>query len=354
MSAHRSVEGQFFPPFSSKSQAARLCIGGGADARAVSAILADGTVVDALAVEDLQAQDTLHFAGGGSFKADRPLPPDIAALFKSRTRRRIARLEAFSLPKSLALGLALILCVLGFRAAIPLAAHGIALALPDRVERMIGAQTYATLKAMDLTASALPEERRQILRRRAGILAEASRLTRRPEIVFHRSRIFGANAMALPGGPIVVTDGLVELLGSDDAVLAVLAHEMAHVEKRHSLQQILSVAGAAAMASIILGMDDSLLEEISATLINVWSFKNSRSFEKDADLAGIDILRAGGLDPALLRDAIATLTVQSCAKLAEAARARCRDEAGDAETGWLSTHPGAKERMEYLNRAIEN
>lgn len=352
MGAPRSVEGRFFPPLSSKSQAAHLRIGHGTDARAVSAALADGTTVDALAVEDLQAHDTLHFADGSSFRADHPLPPEIAALFESPTRRWISRLEAFSLPKALVLGLALILCVLGFRAAIPLAAHGIALALPDRMERMIGAQTYATLKTMDLSASEVPEDRRQILRRRASVLAEASRLTRRPEIFFHRSRIFGANAIALPGGPIVVTDGLVELLGSDDAVLAVLAHEMAHVEKRHSLRQILSVAGAAAMASVVLGMDDSLLEEISATLINVWSFKNGRDFEKDADLAGIDILRAGGLDPALLRDAIATLTAQSCAKSAEADRARCLEETGSAETGWLSTHPGAKERMEYLRRAV--
>lgn len=346
------VEGQFFLPLSSKSQAARLRVGRGGPVPAVSADLADGTTVDALRVDDLQAGDTLHFAGGGSFKADRPLPPEIAARFESRTRRRIARLETFSLAKTLILGLALILCVVALRAAIPAAAHGIALAVPDRLERLIGEQTYATLKTAALAASALPEERRQTLRRRAAALADAAHLTRRPEIVFHRSEVFGANALALPGGPIVVTDELVDLLGSDDAVLAVLAHEMVHVERRHALQQVLAIAGAAAMASVVFGVDDSVLEELSATLINVWGFRNTRNFEKEADLSGLDILRAGGLDPRLFLDAIAALTSRTCARLAAEDRARCLAEAGDAATGWLSTHPGAKERLGYLREAL--
>lgn len=346
------LEGQFFPPLSSKSQAARLSVAPGTGIPCVSAALADGTTVDGLAVDDLQARDTLHFRGGSSFKADRPLPPEIAARFQGRLRRRIAALEAFSPTKALVMGLALVLCVLFVRAALPLAARGIALALPDRLEQLVGEHTYATLRRIDLSASELPERRRQTLRRRSDALAEAAHLTRRPEIVFHRSRIFGANAMALPGGPIVVTDDLVGLLGSDDAVLAVIAHEMAHVENRHAMQQVLALAGAAAMASIVLGVDDSLLEELSATLINVWSFNNGRNFEKEADLAALDFLRAGGLDPALFVTAIEKLTARACADVAEDARARCLAAAGNAETGWLSSHPGAKERLGYLRQAL--
>ncbi len=352
MDAPHLVDGRFFPPLSSAGQPARLRVAPGEGAPMVSAALADGTALDALAVDDVQAGDTLHFAGGGSFIADRPLPPEVTALFQSPMRRRIARLEAFSLPKAVLLGLALILCVAGVRAALPAAARAVALAVPERLERTIGDRSYATLARMGLAASEIPEERRQTLARRAADLAGAARLTRRPEIVFHRAPGFGANAMALPGGPIVVTDALVELLGSDDAVLAVLAHEMAHVERRHSLQQVLAVAGAAAMASVVLGVDDSLLEELSATVVNVWSFKNSRDFEKEADLVGMDILRAGGMDPALLADAIAALTTQACARLAGDARARCLSEAGAAETGWLSTHPGAKDRLGYLREAL--
>lgn len=352
MAAPDLVAGQFFPPLSSKSQPAHLRIGADAGAPQLAALLADGSTVENLAFASLQAGDTLHFADGSSFAAYRPLPPALVARFESRTRRRIGRLEAFSLPKTLAFGLALVLCVLGFRAAIPVAAHAIALALPERIESLAGAHTYSTLKAMDLADSALPEARQAELRRRAAALAEAARLTRRPEIVFHRSRLFGANAMALPGGPIVVTDDLVGLLDTDDAVLAVLAHEMAHVEKRHALQQVLALAGAAALASVVFGVDDNLIEEISATLINVWGFKNSRNFEKEADLDGVAILRAGGVDPALLLSSIAKLMAHGCTKQAEAERARCLETAESGETGWLATHPGAKERLEYLRQAL--
>ncbi len=352
MSTPHLVEGQFFQPLSSKSRAARLRVEPCEEGLFVTAILEDGDETAPLAVDDLQAEGCLHFAGGCYFKADRPLPQEIASLFKSRTQRRIARLEAFSLPKALALGLALILCVLAFRAAIPLAASGIAAALPDRLERMIGEQAYASMKVTGFADSGIPPERQQELRRRAAALAETARLTRRPEIFFHRSALFGANALALPGGPIVVTDELVALLGSDDAVLAVIAHEMAHVERRHALQQVLNVAGAAAMASVVLGVDDSMIEELSATLINVWSFKNSRDYEKEADLIGLDILRAAKLDPRLFLTAIEKLTLQGCADLAGDALARCRDKSVAVETGWMSTHPAAKDRLGYLRAAI--
>ena len=58
-----------------------------------------------------------------------------------------------------------------------------------------------------------------------------------------RSEFFGANAFAFPGGPIVVTDDLVKLLDNDYLTLAVIAHELAHIDQRHSLHQIMEIIG---------------------------------------------------------------------------------------------------------------
>lgn len=46
------------------------------------------------------------------------------------------------------------------------------------------------------------------------------------------------NAFATPGGHIFITRGLFESAGSEDALAAILAHELAHVQKQHGLETI--------------------------------------------------------------------------------------------------------------------
>jgi predicted Zn-dependent protease len=46
------------------------------------------------------------------------------------------------------------------------------------------------------------------------------------------------NAMAMPGGPILITTGMLEFLQSEDELAFLLGHEMAHVEERHAFKQL--------------------------------------------------------------------------------------------------------------------
>ncbi len=55
-------------------------------------------------------------------------------------------------------------------------------------------------------------------------------------VEFRASPIIGANAFALPGGIVIVTDQLMQLAEHDDEILAVLAHEIGHVKHRHVLR----------------------------------------------------------------------------------------------------------------------
>ena len=115
-------------------------------------------------------------------------------------------------------------------------------------------------------------------------------LIKNPEIKFNKSNILGPNALALPGGPIIITDDLVELLKDDDLILSVIAHELAHIKERHSLQQIVEIAGLSSIAWMIFGLDESILEEIVFIGINIWGLKKSRDLEKDADLMALKLL----------------------------------------------------------------
>jgi len=46
------------------------------------------------------------------------------------------------------------------------------------------------------------------------------------------------NAFALPGGPVYVNTGIIELCDSEDQLASVLAHEMSHVAARHATEML--------------------------------------------------------------------------------------------------------------------
>lgn len=58
------------------------------------------------------------------------------------------------------------------------------------------------------------------------------------------------NAMAVPGGPIVITTGMLRFLDSEDELAVILAHEIGHVEERHGLKQA-ATSGMDKMASLL-------------------------------------------------------------------------------------------------------
>ncbi|MDP6952632.1 MAG: M48 family metallopeptidase, partial [Alphaproteobacteria bacterium] len=147
--------------------------------------------------------------------------------------RRIAFLEAMR-PRMLALVTLLVVGILvSMRWGLPVAADAAARAVPASVEKMMGANSLDILDRLVLSPSRLDAERAaetQVLfselRRAAGAAADL-RLEHRAGGIIH------ANALALPGGPIVVTDELIDLAPSEDALAGVLAHEIAHVEEHH-------------------------------------------------------------------------------------------------------------------------
>ncbi len=352
MNSTHHLQGQFFLPLSSQSQAAQLTIVvTEAMPPTISIALEDGSSIPNLVLEDMQDSGDFHFHNGYYFHPDAPPSTEVRNLFTTKRQRRIQWLEDFSAMKALGFAIGLVLLVIGLRFSIPVIAHGLALAVPDPVEQMIGQHTYDTLKSFDFEDSTIAPERQETLRQRAQVLARNANLDPVPAILFHKSPMFGANALALPGGPIVLTDDLVNGLKSDDVILAVIAHEMAHVEKHHALQQVFTIAGAAFMASVVLGVDDSILEELTATVINVWGFQNSRKFEQEADMFGIEILKTSAMSPSLMLQAIESLTIMDCTKLTEEERQTCEAKAKSQETGWTASHPAAKDRLTYLRAA---
>jgi predicted Zn-dependent protease len=108
------------------------------------------------------------------------------------------------------------------------------------------------------------------------------------------------NAFAVPGGYVYVSRGLLALMQSEAELAGVLGHEMEHVERRHSVQQMRADArlGVFALPGLLLG---SVIGEDAATLaaapFAAVSAGYSRDHEREADVLGQQLAAAAGYDP---------------------------------------------------------
>jgi len=87
------------------------------------------------------------------------------------------------------------------------------------------------------------------------------------------------NAFATPGGYIYIYTGLIKFLDSEDELIGVLGHEMAHSDRRHSTRQLTKSLGVSILLDAVLGQQDAV-EQIVGSLVGL---KFSRSHESEAD-----------------------------------------------------------------------
>ena len=104
------------------------------------------------------------------------------------------------------------------------------------------------------------------------------------------------NAFAIPGGNVYVYSGIVDFLQSDDELAAVIAHELAHVEKRHSLKNFrTSTALSLLLEKAVKNKKNK--EAWTAVLSALALMKFSRKQEDEADDVGQFRLAAAGFNP---------------------------------------------------------
>ena len=230
-----------------------------------------------------------------------------------------------------ALGLAGIL-VLGYLYAIPLIASIGAARMPAAITDRLGAEVLAALDRQVFTPSEIPRARQQALETAFRKLAFPE-ATRQPyTLVFRKSDAIGANAMALPSGTIVVTDGLVTLAEDDREILGVLAHEAGHVDHRHGLRSVLQNSFVGLVLAWLVGDISSLAAAAPAALLEA---SYSRELEREADVYAIAVLRASGVPLQHLANILRRLESSSGGASALTLR-------------YLSTHPATSERLARL------
>jgi len=134
------------------------------------------------------------------------------------------------------------------------------------------------------------------------------------------------NAFALPGGFVTINMGLLRRADTGEEIAAVLAHELAHVDRRHGTQRVLRQLGTVALISLVFGGGDfHAPAELAGGLAGS---AYDREQEAEADAVGLETLERAGIDPS------------GMARFFE----RVSGEPGALVPEFLSTHPDPGDR----------
>lgn len=222
----------------------------------------------------------------------------------------------------------------GYFYGLPAAADRIAARIPIEYERKLGEEALTWLDQRQwFKPSALDADAEKILRAGFAELTQGLPMAPHYRLEFREATpMIGANAFALPGGIIVLTDQMVDLAESAEEVYAVLAHEIAHVERRHALRHVLQDSVTAVVTATLTSDAATLTLAVSGLPVILARTKYSREFETEADAYGFALLKRHGVSP----EHFATLMERLNAK---------RNPSGERGMSFLSSHPVTAERI---------
>ncbi len=147
------------------------------------------------------------------------------------------------------------------------------------------------------------------------------------------------NAFAAPGGTVLVTRGLYDLLQNESQLAGVLGHEIGHIVKRHHVQVMQKTASLSAGAKLVQGSSrNELVSRLVGSGAEVFARSLDKGAEFEADRLGVVLAARAGY------------TVYGLVEVLQQLGARAADDGGLALL--FKTHPHPDERLERLGAAI--
>jgi predicted Zn-dependent protease len=98
------------------------------------------------------------------------------------------------------------------------------------------------------------------------------------------------NAFSLPGGPVYVGEGMLDLMTSEDELAAVIGHEIEHIDHYHCAER---VQIEARLRNLQLGIVGAILQ----IPLQVWEAGYNKDKELEADREGMRLAVLGGYSP---------------------------------------------------------
>jgi Zn-dependent protease with chaperone function len=252
-----------------------------------------------------------------------------------RMQRLVDRLERHAQAVAASIVLCLVMGVVTFVWGVPWLSDRIAAGVPKEIEASLGEQVLGQLdRYLGFAASKLDAARQAELGARFDRLVTGLADASGYRVVFRDAEGVGPNALAVPGGIVVVTDQLVELLGDDREFDAVVAHEIGHQQQRHALRQTLRSSFVLVIAALFTGDVSSASTIVVAVPTFLLQSHYSRGFEQEADRFAFETLAAHRISPAWFASAMRKLD----------AHYDIEDEDA-AGVAYLSSHPRSADRI---------
>ncbi len=237
---------------------------------------------------------------------------------------------------------------------VPKLAEYVAKATPPSIEKKLGEQA---LQGLDSSVGYFSPSKADPARK-ASINAALKRLCDaihdcpQYQLEFRDGGMIGANAFALPGGYMVVTDQMIELSNNDTEIIAVLAHELGHVKQRHAFRQSLQGVLSGLILAAITGDVSSLGSGLPAALMQM---RYSREHEIEADDYSLSALQKACLPPKAFADILQRLQTQALGDVKQNSQSEVTKKSqakkplpkknDDAIIEMLSSHPDTQSRI---------
>ncbi len=168
----------------------------------------------------------------------------------------------------------------------------------------------------------------------------------RPDLEYHFTILDDEmiNAMALPGGYVYVTRGMLPHMNSESELAAVLGHEIAHVTEKHAIRRNNRGKGLNALTTIAAVVAQTQMGQVAASGIaglgsvfgGVLLTGYSREFELEADEVGAQYMAKAGYSPQAM---LHTIEILKAKDRIEIEQARKEKREPRVYHGFLSTHP---------------
>ena len=249
----------------------------------------------------------------------------------------------------------------------------IAVAAGDMDPRTADLIVSTTESVYKVTEQITPENEYYIGRATAAIILNDYDLYNEPNLIKYLNKICGAitinsekpdlyngyyvavldsdeiNAMATPGGHILITRGLLKCTSNEEELASVIAHEIAHIQKQHSISAIktsrfkdlsLDIASFAIEESdsdeakfFLSAFGDSVEDVVSSLVLN--GFSQEQEFEADA--YALELLNNAGYNPHSIVNMLKTL----------------EQNQANHKRGFVKTHPEPKKRIKKIQNELK-